>query len=137
MRNLVGLDCYRILAYFIYQVVHYLLCVQQILYNPFLQPFSTSALNMGGIIIIFKFPENFFQTNLSLNDEKGCKLFVVHIINNEQIDKEDKIKFDDIPILQDFSDVFLEEILGLPPKRDLDFTIELVPGVVPNSNDFY
>ena len=64
---------------------------------------------------------------------KGCKVFDVHIINNEQIDKEDKLKFDDIPILQDFSDVFPEEILGLPPKRDLDFTIELVPGVVPNS----
>ena len=33
---------------------------------------------------------------------KGCKLFVVDIINNEHMDKEDKMKFDDIPILQDF-----------------------------------
>ena len=29
--------------------------------------------------------------------------------------------------MQDLVDVFLEEILGLPHKRDLDFTIELVP----------
>ena len=29
--------------------------------------------------------------------------------------------------------MFPEEIPGLPPKRELDFTIELVPGVVPNS----
>ena len=64
---------------------------------------------------------------------KGFKVFVVHIINNEQFDKEDKSGFDDIPILQDFLDVFPEEILGLPPKRDLDFTIELVREVVPNS----
>ena len=55
---------------------------------------------------------------------KGCKVFVVHIINNEQFDKEDKPRFVDIPILQDFSNVFPEEIPGLPPKRDLDFTIE-------------
>ena len=37
---------------------------------------------------------------------KGCKLFVVHIMNNEKIGKEDKLRFYDIPILQDFSDVF-------------------------------
>ena len=47
------------------------------------------------------------------------------------------IKFDDIAILQDFSDVFLEKIPGLPPKRDMDFTIELVPGDVPNSEAPY
>ena len=64
---------------------------------------------------------------------KGCKVFVVHIINNEQIDKEDKLNFDDVPILQDFSDVFQEEILRLPPNRYLDFTIKLVRGAVPNS----
>ena len=53
------------------------------------------------------------------------------------MDKEDKLKFNDIPILQDFSDVFPEEILGIPPNRDLDFTIELVPGDVLNSNAPY
>ena len=53
------------------------------------------------------------------------------------MDKKDKLKFDDIQILQNFLDVFSEEILGLPPKRDLDFTIELVPGVVPNSKAPY
>ena len=68
---------------------------------------------------------------------KCCKVFFVHIINNEQMDKEDKLNFDDIPILQDLSNVFLEEILGLPPKRDLYFTIDLVPGVVPNSKAPY
>ena len=68
---------------------------------------------------------------------KGCKLFDVHIINNEKIGKEDKPRFEDILILQDFADVFPEEISGLPPKSDMDFTIELVPGVVPNSKAPY
>lgn len=31
-------------------------------------------------------------------------------------------------IVSNFLDVFLEEILGLSPKRDIDFTIELMPG---------
>ena len=68
---------------------------------------------------------------------RGCKVFVVNIINNEQIGKEDKPGFEDIPILQDFADVFSEEIPGLPPKRDMDFTIELVPGAVPNLKSPY
>ena len=68
---------------------------------------------------------------------KCCKFFVVHIINNEHMDKEDKLNFDDIPILQDLSDVFSEEIPGLAPKRDMDFTIELLLGVVPISKAPY
>ena len=44
---------------------------------------------------------------------------------------------EDIPIPGGYSDVFPEEILGLPPKRELDFTIELVPGAVPNSKAPY
>ena len=68
---------------------------------------------------------------------KGCKVFVVHIINNEKIGKEYKPRSNDIPFLQDFSDVFPEEIPGLPPKRDMNFTIELVPRVVPNSRAPY
>ena len=49
----------------------------------------------------------------------------------------DKLKFKDILVLKEYSNVFLEEILGLPPKRELDFTIELVPGAVPNSKAPY
>ena len=64
---------------------------------------------------------------------KGCKVFVVHVMNDEHMNKEDKLKFDEIPILKEFSDVFPEDIPGLPPKRELDFTIELVPGAIPNS----
>ena len=68
---------------------------------------------------------------------KGCTIFIIHIINNEQIDKRDKLNFNYTPILQNFSDVFLEEIPRSPPKRDMDFTIKLVTGAVPNSKDPY
>ena len=36
-----------------------------------------------------------------------------------------------------YSEVYSEEIPGLPLKRELDFTIELVPGVVPSSKTPY
>ena len=40
-------------------------------------------------------------------------------------------------MLQEFRDVFPDEILGLPPKRDIDFIIELVPGASPVSKTPY
>ena len=42
-----------------------------------------------------------------------------------------------MPVLREYVDVFLEEILGLPPKRELDFSIELVPGAIPSSKAPY
>ena len=44
---------------------------------------------------------------------------------------------EDIPVLIEYVDVFPEEISGLPPKRELDFTIELVPSAVPSSKAPY
>jgi hypothetical protein len=35
----------------------------------------------------------------------------------------------DIPVVCEFLDVFLEDLRGLPPERDVDFVIELKPGV--------
>ena len=40
-------------------------------------------------------------------------------------------------MLQEFRDVFPDEIPGLPPKRDIDFTIELVPREAPISKTPY
>ena len=40
-------------------------------------------------------------------------------------------------MLQEFKNVFPDEIPGLPPKRDIDFTIELVPGAAPVSKAPY
>ena len=33
-----------------------------------------------------------------------------------------------IPVAREYPDVFLRELLGLSPKREVEFTIELAPG---------
>ena len=33
-----------------------------------------------------------------------------------------------IPVVSEFPDVFPEELPGMPPDRDLEFAIDLVPG---------
>eukprot|EP00253_Pinus_taeda_P035610 PITA_35610 len=54
------------------------------------------------------------------------------------IDSKDKTAtLDNIPIIREFADVFPEEIPRLPPKRNIDFTIELMPGTAPVSRAPY
>ncbi|WVZ93923.1 hypothetical protein U9M48_039873 [Paspalum notatum var. saurae] len=42
-----------------------------------------------------------------------------------------------ILVVSDFPNVFSEELLGLPPDRDVEFAIELVPGTAPVSKRPY
>ena len=40
-------------------------------------------------------------------------------------------------MVYEFHDVFLDELPGLPPNRDVEFKIELVPGTAPISRRLY
>jgi hypothetical protein len=42
----------------------------------------------------------------------------------------EKTLFDE-PVVCEYPDVFLEELPGLPPDRDIEFAIVLVPGTTP------
>jgi hypothetical protein len=39
----------------------------------------------------------------------------------------------DIRVVSGYPDVFLEELLGMPPDRDVEFVIDLLPGTAPIS----
>jgi hypothetical protein len=47
------------------------------------------------------------------------------------------IALEDIRVVQDFPDVFPEELPGMPPDRDIVFLIELLPGTPPISKRPY
>jgi hypothetical protein len=42
-----------------------------------------------------------------------------------------------INVVSDFLEVFLEELPGMPPKRKVEFAIELIPGTTPLSKRAY
>jgi hypothetical protein len=65
--------------------------------------------------------------------EKGCQRFAAHM-EEEIKDKVASIEYH--PVLRDFEDVF-REILGLPTKRDINFSIDLMLGVAPMSKTPY
>ncbi|GKC70787.1 hypothetical protein Tco_1116670 [Tanacetum coccineum] len=45
--------------------------------------------------------------------------------------KMDEQKLGDIPIIRDFPELFLEDLAGLTPQRQVEFRIGLVPGATP------
>ena len=46
-------------------------------------------------------------------------------------------RLEDIPVVREFLDVFLEDLPGIPPDREIDFQIELAPGTEPISKAPY
>ncbi|GJR97438.1 putative reverse transcriptase domain-containing protein [Tanacetum coccineum] len=59
---------------------------------------------------------------------KGCTVFLANINTKEMEDKSEKKRLEDVPIVQDFPDVFPEDLPGLPPTRQVEFQIDLIPG---------
>ncbi|KAK1573894.1 hypothetical protein QYE76_027003 [Lolium multiflorum] len=42
-----------------------------------------------------------------------------------------EVKLEDIPVVNEFQDVFPKELPGMPPDREIEFTIDLIPGTAP------
>ncbi|GJV93140.1 putative reverse transcriptase domain-containing protein [Tanacetum coccineum] len=63
--------------------------------------------------------------------EKGFPIFLAHVTAKEVEDKSEKKRLEDVPIVQDFPEVFPEDLPGLPPTRQVEFQIDLVLGAAP------
>jgi hypothetical protein len=64
---------------------------------------------------------------------KGCQLFAARV---KEASRDAVSNIGDHEVLTELKDVF-QEVLGLPPKRDIDFSINLMPGVAPVSKAPY
>ncbi|GJR15570.1 putative reverse transcriptase domain-containing protein [Tanacetum coccineum] len=63
--------------------------------------------------------------------EKGCQLFLAQVTMKENKDKSKEKRLEDVPTVRDFPEVFPEDLPGLPPIRQDEFQINLVPGAAP------
>ncbi|GJY60678.1 putative reverse transcriptase domain-containing protein [Tanacetum coccineum] len=61
----------------------------------------------------------------------GCHVFLARITEKKTEDKSVTKRLEDVPIVQDFPKVFLEDLSGVPPTRQVEFQIDLVPGAAP------
>nr|GEW12415.1 putative reverse transcriptase domain-containing protein [Tanacetum cinerariifolium] len=59
--------------------------------------------------------------------KRGSQLFVVHVAEKEAQEK----RLEDVPVIRDFPEVFPYDLPGLPPPRQVEFRINLIPGAAP------
>jgi hypothetical protein len=70
-----------------------------------------------------------FVSSLQLRKSmrKGCKLYAILALNEKGVAEG----LEHLPVVKEFADVFPEELPGMPPERELEFTIDLKPGTEP------
>ena len=61
--------------------------------------------------------------------QKGCKGYLAHVVDTRSCE----VRLEDVSVVRDFLDVFPDDLLDLPPEREIDFPIDLVPGTAPIS----
>ena len=61
--------------------------------------------------------------------QKGCKGYLAHVVDA----RSDEVRLEDVPVVREFLDVFPGDLPSLPPERETDFPINLVPGTAPIS----
>ncbi|GJT77708.1 putative reverse transcriptase domain-containing protein [Tanacetum coccineum] len=61
----------------------------------------------------------------------GDEVLIVQVMKKEIEDKSEEERLEDVPTEWDFSEVFPEDLPGLPPTRQVEFQIDLVPGAAP------
>ncbi|KAJ0714365.1 putative nucleotidyltransferase, Ribonuclease H [Helianthus annuus] len=61
---------------------------------------------------------------------KEYRAFLANIVIAEK-EKKGKSGVNDVPVVCEFPNVFPEDLPGLPPSRDIDFRIDLIPGANP------
>ncbi|XP_071906070.1 uncharacterized protein [Coffea arabica] len=64
---------------------------------------------------------------------KGAQGFIAFLINTPS----DQVRLEDVLVVREFLDVFPEELTTLPPEREVEFKIDLVPGTAPISKTPY
>ncbi|GJT09670.1 putative reverse transcriptase domain-containing protein [Tanacetum coccineum] len=62
---------------------------------------------------------------------KGCHVFLANITATKDEDKSKEKRLEDVPVVQEFPEVFPEDLPGIPPTRQVEFRIDLVPGATP------
>ncbi|XP_073129113.1 uncharacterized protein [Henckelia pumila] len=59
---------------------------------------------------------------------RGCQGFLASVVTSAVPPTS---SLEDIEVIRDFSDVFPDDVAGIPPAREVEFSIELIPDTVP------
>eukprot|EP00257_Ricinus_communis_P018449 XP_015577169.1 uncharacterized protein LOC107261563 [Ricinus communis] len=59
--------------------------------------------------------------------KSSCEAYLAHVIDTRTTNNT----IENIPMVNEYPDMFPDDLLGVPPDKEVEFTIELVPGVAP------
>nr|GEY18062.1 putative reverse transcriptase domain-containing protein [Tanacetum cinerariifolium] len=59
---------------------------------------------------------------------KGCQIFLAQISAKKEEDRSEGKQLEDVPVVRNFLEVFPKDLPGLPPARQVEFQIDLIPG---------
>nr|CAD1829907.1 unnamed protein product [Ananas comosus var. bracteatus] len=65
---------------------------------------------------------------------RGCIAYLSSVVLRGN---DDTPRIEDIPVVRKFQDVFPAELPGMPPDREIEFVVDLVPGTAPISKAPY
>ncbi|GKD80960.1 putative reverse transcriptase domain-containing protein [Tanacetum coccineum] len=112
--------------------------------NTVIQGCTLTLLNQPFKIVLMPIKLGSFDVVIGMDwlskyhDRIICDEKVVHIpINGETLiirvmeKKLDEKRLEDIPVVREFLEVFLEYLPGLPPIRQVEFEIDLISGAAP------
>nr|GFA74120.1 putative reverse transcriptase domain-containing protein [Tanacetum cinerariifolium] len=63
--------------------------------------------------------------------KRGCPIFLAQVTKKETENKSEEKQLEDVQTIRDFLEVFLKGFPGLPPTRQFEFQINLVPCAAP------
>ncbi|KAJ0431848.1 putative nucleotidyltransferase, Ribonuclease H [Helianthus annuus] len=71
-------------------------------------------------------PEDVSMLKASRCLNRGCVIYMAQVIIEEP-----KPNIEDLPVISEYPEVFPEELPGLPPDRQVEFRIDIIPGAAP------
>jgi hypothetical protein len=86
-----------------------------------------------GVRVVFRGERNvipnclIFAMTAQKMTRKGCEVYLLLVVDVHGRKRE----LASIPIVREFSDVFLEELPGLPPEKEVEVSIDTLPGTSP------
>nr|GEU64074.1 putative reverse transcriptase domain-containing protein [Tanacetum cinerariifolium] len=69
--------------------------------------------------------------------QKGCQVYLVQVTSKKAEGKSEDKRLEDVPIIREFPEVFPEDLPRLPPTRQVEFQIDLVPDAAPVARALY
>ncbi|GKF77553.1 putative reverse transcriptase domain-containing protein, partial [Tanacetum coccineum] len=112
-------------------------CILGLLGHPFNIDLMPVELGSFDVIIAMDWLANhhavivFYEKIVRIPYGDEVSIAQAQVTKKEIEDKSEEKRLEDVPIVRDFPEVFPEDLPGLPPTRQVEFHINLVPSITP------